>query len=109
MQNTSIYKLYIAILLIGLIGATAAATYFYQQETLKVSQASDLNTQTNQLQGEISALNSQITSLNSQISSLNDHIYQLQTLNNHRGENTPQLTPKIQKKKSQEKQFKTQG
>ena len=72
------YKVAIIILLISTIGTSVTATYYYQQQNLKISQASDLNAQTNQLQTHINGLNSQITSLNSQITSLNSHIYQLQ-------------------------------
>ena len=64
MWNLLVYKGLIAILIVGLAGASGVATYFYNQQSTKIFQASDLNNQVNQLEGQISALNSQITALN---------------------------------------------
>jgi uncharacterized protein HemX len=67
MFNLVVYKSLIGILLIGVVGASGVATYFFQQQNVKVSQSSDLNNQVNQLEGQITALNSQIGGLNKQI------------------------------------------
>jgi prefoldin subunit 5 len=71
MVTSLTYKLAVIVLLAGTVGASAIATYYYQQQNLKISQASDLNTQSSQLQSHINDLNSQIASLNNQINSLN--------------------------------------
>ena len=85
MQTLLVYKGIIAILLVSVAGASGVATYFYQQQNVKVSQSSDLNNQVNQLEGQITALNTQITGLNKQIDSLNSQISQLQALNTQLG------------------------
>ncbi len=96
MSSLLVYKGIIAILLVGVVGASGVATYFYQQQSVKVSQSSDLNNQVNQLEGQISALNSQIANLNKQIDSLNSQISQLQTLNTQLGGNNAQLISQTQ-------------
>src|SRR2546427_5566807 len=101
MPNLLVYKSIVAILLVGVVGAAGVATYFYQQQNVKISQNSDLNNQVNQLEGQITALNKQVDSLNSQIS-------QLQALNTQLGGNNAQLISQTQQLQSQVSQLQTQ-
>src|SRR5881396_962078 len=101
MWNLLVYKGLIAILIVGLAGASGVATYFYNQQNTKIFQASDLNNQVNQLEGQISALNSQITALNKQIDSLNSQISQLQASNTQLGGTNSQLLSQIQQLQTQ--------
>jgi prefoldin subunit 5 len=102
------YKAIIGILLVGLVGATATTAYLYQQQNVKVSQASDLNGQVNQLEGQISALNGEISSMNKQIDSLNSQLSQLQTANAQLGGNNSQLISQIAQLQSQISQLQAQ-
>ena len=81
MSSVLVYKGIVAILLVGVVGASGIATYFYQQQNTKISQASDLNNQVGQLQGQTSTLNNEIASLNKQIDSLNSQLSQQQAVN----------------------------
>jgi prefoldin subunit 5 len=108
MSSFLVYKGVIAILLVGTLGASGAATYFYQQQNVKVSQSSDLNNQVNQLEGQITALNSQIAGLNKQIDSLNSQITSLQTLNGQLGGNNAQLISQTQQLQAQVTQLQSQ-
>src|SRR3989442_5749637 len=101
MPNLLVYRGIIAILLVGVTGSAGVATYFYQQQNVKISQNSDLNNQVNQLEGQITALNKQVDSLNSQIS-------QLQALNTQLGGNNAQLISQTQQLQSQVSQLQTQ-
>jgi len=101
MWNLLVYKGLIAILIVGLAGASGVATYFYNQQNTKIFQAADLNNQVNQLEGQISALNSQITALNKQIDSLNSQISQLQASNTQLGGTNSQLLSQIQQLQTQ--------
>src|SRR5207249_1286446 len=83
-------------------------TYYYEQQTLKISQTSDLNTQATQLQSHITDLNSQITSLNSQIYSLNTQISQVQALDTQLGGTNAQLATQIQQLETQAAQLQLQ-
>jgi len=102
------YKLTVIILLATTVGASAIATYYYGQQNLKISQASDLNAQSSQLQSHINDLNSQIASLNNQINSLNTQISQLQALNTQLGGNNAQLVSQTQQLQSQITQLQAQ-
>lgn len=108
MSGLVLYKSLIAILLIGVAGASGVATYFYQQQNVRVSQSSDLNNQVNQLDGQITALNSQIAELDKEIDSLNSQIAGLQTTNNILGNNNAQLVSQIQQLQSQVTQLQSQ-
>src|SRR6266516_1714892 len=83
MATSLSYKLVVIILLAATIGSSATATYYYQSQNLKISQASDLNTQTTTLQNEISSLNKQLGAYNSdmltQIQQLQSQVTQLQS------------------------------
>jgi prefoldin subunit 5 len=108
MTSLLAYKGIIAILLIGVVGASSVASYYYQQSNVKVNQSADLNNQANQLQGQIAALNSQITSLDKQIDSLNSQISQLETLNAQLGNNNSQLISQVNQLNSQVSQLQSQ-
>src|SRR5436309_7438060 len=108
MPSIIVYKGIIAILLAGVAGAAGVTTYFYQQQSVKISQNSDLNNQVNQLEGQITALNTQITALNKQADSLNSQISQLQTLNTQLGGNNAQLISQIQLLQSDKTQLNSQ-
>jgi chaperonin cofactor prefoldin len=116
MLSSLSYKIAVIILLAGTLTSSAIATYYYQQQNLKISQASDLNTQAAQLQAHINDLNSQITSLNSQmtnlnkqIDSLNSQISQLQAVNTQLGGNNQQLISQIQQLQSQAAQLRSES
>src|SRR2546427_4609464 len=108
MPNLLVYKGIVAILLVGLVGASGVATYFYQQQNVKISQSSDLNNQVNQLEGQITALNSQIAGLNKQIDSLNSQLTSLQTLNSQLGGNNAELISQTQQLQAQVIQLQSQ-
>src|SRR2546427_980772 len=108
MQTLLVYKGIIAILLVSVAGASGVATYFYQQQNVKISQSSDLNNQVNQLEGQITALNSQIAGLNKQIDSINSQVTSLQTLNSQLGGNNAQLISQTQELQSQVTQLQSQ-
>jgi len=108
MPNLLVYKSIVAILLVGVVGASGVATYFYQQQNVKISQSSDLNNQVNQLEGQITALNSQIAGLNKQIDSLNSQLTSLQTLNSQLGGNNAELISQTQQLQAQVIQLQSQ-
>ncbi len=108
MPTLLVYKGIIAILLVGIAGASGVATYFYQQQNVKVSQSSDLNNQVNQLEGQIAASNTQILALNKQVDSLNSQISQLQAINTLLGGNNAQLISQTQQLQSQVSQLQSQ-
>jgi uncharacterized protein YlxW (UPF0749 family) len=108
MVSSLFYKGALIVLLATTLTAGTIATYYYQQQNLKVSQAADLNTQANQLQSQITALNNQISSLNSQINSLNSQISQLQASNTQLGDNNAQLVTQTQQLQSQVSQLQSQ-
>ncbi len=101
MATSLSYKLVVIILLAATIGASTTATYYYQQQNLKISQASDLNTQATTLQNEISSLNKQMDSLNAQIA-------QEQALNSQLGANNSDMLTQIQQLQSQITQLQSQ-
>ena len=108
MPTLLVYKGIIAVLLVGVAGASGVAMYFYQQQNVKVSQSSDLNNQVNQLQGQITALNTQITGLNKQIDMLNSQISQLQALNTQLGGSNAQLISQTQQLQTQMSELQSQ-
>lgn len=108
MSSLLAYRGIIAVLIVGVVGASGLATYYYQQQNVKISQSSDLNNQVGQLQDQIKALNAQIAGLNTQIDSLDSQISRLQTLNNQLGSNNSQLISQIQQLQSQVYQLQTQ-
>src|SRR5437899_13088161 len=95
------YKIAVIVLVAGLLGASATAVYYHDQQGTQISKAADLNTQ-------IGSLQSQIDSLNSQISKLNLQISQLQTLNNQLGGNNSQLISQIKQLGDQLSQYQYQ-
>jgi chaperonin cofactor prefoldin len=108
MWSLPLYKGIIVILVLSLASASGVASYFYDQQGVKVSQASALNNQANQLGGQISALNSEIASLNGQINSLNSQISDLQASNTQLGGTNAQLTSQIQQLETQVSQLQAQ-
>jgi hypothetical protein len=108
MVTSLTYHLAVIVLLAGTVGASAIATYYYQQQNLKISQASDLNTQSSQLQSHINDLNSQIASLNNQINYMNSQISQLQALSTQVGGTNAQLATQILQLQTQATQLQLQ-
>jgi uncharacterized phage infection (PIP) family protein YhgE len=94
MPNPMFYKGIISILLVGVATSATVATYFYQQQTVKVSQASDLNGQIATLQNTISTLTAQIA--------------QEQALNTQLAGNDSQILAQIQQLQSQITQLQSQ-
>ncbi len=115
MASLLAYKVAILILVIGVVGASATAAYYYQQEGLPVSQAADLNSEISSLNSqlasktaEVNSLNSQISSLNNQINTLNSQVSQLQALNSQLQRQNSQLTAQIQQLQTQVSQLQSQ-
>ena len=83
------------VLLIGLIGASSAAAYYYRQQgTAQETILQDASLQ-DSYKARVGDLTGQITTLNKQIDSLNSQISSLQSLNNQLGGNNSQLISQI--------------
>ncbi len=104
----TVYKAISIVLVIGLIGTSGAAVYYYRQQgTEHQTVLQDANLQ-DSYKTRVSELTSQISSLNKQIDALNSQIVQLQALNTQLGGTNAQLVTQLQQLQSQVSQLQSQ-
>jgi outer membrane murein-binding lipoprotein Lpp len=104
----TVYKTISVALIVGLIGTSGAAVYYYRQQgTDHQTVLQDANLQDSN-RARISDLTSQISSLNKQVDALNSQIAQLQALNIQLGGTNTQLATQIQQLQSQVSQLQSQ-
>ncbi len=102
------YKAVSIMLLVGLMGTSGAAVYYYRQQgTAQQTVLQDANLQ-DSYKARIADLTTQISSLNKQMDALNSQIAQLQALNVQSGGNNAQLISQIQQLQSQISQLQGQ-
>ncbi len=101
MTALTLYKAISVALVIGLIGTSGAAVYYYRQQgTEHQTVLQDANLQ-DSYKTRVADLTGQITSLDNQIGALNSQIAQLQALNTQLGGTNAQLATQIQQLQSQ--------
>ena len=108
MVTLTLYKVMSALLLIGLVGTSGAAVYYYREQGMQqrtIFQNADLQ---DSYKARIADLTNQISSLNNQIGALSSQIVELQALNAQLGSNNAQLISEIQQLQTQVDQMEAQ-
>ena len=108
MVTLTLYKVMSVLLLIGLVGTSGAAVYYYREQGMQqrtIFQNADLQ---DSYKARIADLTNQISSLNNQIGALSSQIVQLQALNAQLGGNNAQLISEIQQLQTQVDQMEAQ-
>jgi len=108
MVTLTLYKVMSVLLLIGLVGTSGAAVYYYREQGMQqrtIFQNADLQ---DSYKARIADLTDQISSLNNQIDALNSQIAQLQALDAQLGDNNAQLISQIQELQTQVNQLEAQ-
>jgi len=108
MVTLTLYKVMSVLLIIGLVGTSGAAVYYYREQGMQqrtIFQNADLQ---DSYKARIADLTNQISSLNNQIGALSSQIVQLQALNAQLGGNNAQLISEIQQLQTQVDQMEAQ-